>query len=528
MSKTDATASEIKSGLSAEDVADTIDSLRTTYARDTSAAGIVVADGMALRLYVKSGGLVVEDGLGEHRRTRRFDRATHGISRLVVLGTTGSVSLDALNWCRRLGVGVVMLAPDGSPVLSSTPRMTDDARLRRVLARAPDEPIGLDLARWLLTRKLNAQAKLLASRFDDHDTACTIADLAANFDGAATIDEMRGIEAAAASLYWQAWSGRSECVPRFAAKDRPRLPAHWSRYDGRRSVLASANGNRKAERPVNAALGYSYALLEAEAILACQAVGLDPGLGIVHNDARGRQSLALDLMEPVRPEVDAFVLDLLERRTFRKVDFVETADGHCRLRAPLTHDLAETLPVWAKALAPIAEHVAHALGLAMAGKYVPSTPLTTRRHRSAQAEVKARKAVAKGVATSTAVRQRPSRGTSVARWTCPDCGAPVTNHRHVRCEACIASDPAQTPELRGRRGQAIAARKRALREWEEANPDVAYDPEYFRREVLPRLGQVKLADIAAAANCSKAYASDIRSGRYSPHVSTWEALARLV
>jgi CRISPR-associated protein Cas1 len=42
---------------------------------------------------------------------------------------------------------------------------------------------------------------------------------------------------------------------------------------------------------------------------------LDPRLGIVHADAKGRQSLALDLMEPVRPEVDAFVLDMIERRT---------------------------------------------------------------------------------------------------------------------------------------------------------------------------------------------------------------------
>ena len=105
-----------------------------------------------------------------------------------------------------------------------------------------------------------------------------------------------------------------------------------------------------------------------------------------------------------------------------------------------------------EALAPIAEHVAHALGQAMAGKYVPSTPLTTRRQRSAQAAVKARKAVAKGVATSTAIRQRPTRGASVARWTCPDCGGPVANHRHVRCDACIATDPGQTPETAGPTG----------------------------------------------------------------------------
>lgn len=141
------------------------------------------------------------------------------------------------------------------------------------------------------------------------------------------------------------------------------MPPHWSRYEGRRSVLTSSNSNRKAERPMNVLLNYVYALVEVEAILACQAVGLDPGLGIVHSDTRGRQSLALDVMEPVRPEVDAFVLDLVEQRTFRKVEFVETSDGHVRLRSPLTHDLAETMPRWAQLLAPIAEHIAHVLGL---------------------------------------------------------------------------------------------------------------------------------------------------------------------
>ena len=194
--------------LTSEDVADTVDSLRTTYARDTSATGVVVADGTGLRIFVKSGALVVEDGMGEHRRVRRFDKATHGLSRLLLLATTGSVSLDALSWCRRLGVGVVMLAPDGSPVLASAPRMTDDARLRRVQAQAPDQPIGMDLARWLLGRKLTAQAHLLASRFGDHDTACAIVDLASACEEEVAIDGARGIEAAAASLYWQSWSGR--------------------------------------------------------------------------------------------------------------------------------------------------------------------------------------------------------------------------------------------------------------------------------------------------------------------------------
>jgi hypothetical protein len=275
-------------------------------------------------------------------------------------------------------------------------------------------------------------------------------------------------------------------------------------------------------------LNYVYALVEAEAILACQAVGLDPGLGLVHSDTRGRASLALDVMEPVRPEVDDFVLDLVEHRTFGKVEFVESPDGHVRLRSPLSHDLAETMPRWAKSLAPIAEHVAHAFGRAMAGKYQPVSPLTRDRTRAAQAVVKARKSAAQSAATSSTPRQNPSTANPLPLWTCPDCGKAVTNPRHVRCDVCIAADPAQAPEIRGRRGAAIAARKRALSEWDKANPDTVYDPELFRREILPRLASVKLSEIAEAAACSKAYASDIRRGKWTPHVSTWAALAALV
>jgi hypothetical protein len=86
----------------------------------------------------------------------------------------------------------------------------------------------------------------------------------------------------------------------------------------------------------------------------------------------------------------------------------------------------------------------------------------------------------------------------------------------------------RAPEIRGRRRAAIAARKRALAEWDKANPDVVYDPELFRREILPRLATVKLMGIAEAAGCSKASASDIRRGKWAPHMATWAALADLV
>jgi CRISPR-associated endonuclease Cas1 len=518
----------IVSSISPDDVADRIAAIRDTYARDATSAGVCVADGFGVRVVVERGALEVHDGVGPYRRSRRYDRATHGLRRLVILNAAGMVTLDALRWCSALGVGVVVFGRDGSAELTSTPRMTDDARLRRTQALASLQPYGLDVARWLISRKIMGQGKLVLQRFDDSVTAETIGDLALAVDGAKTIDELRQFEASAAALYFGSWSGRAECVPTFAAKDLRRIPPHWSRYEGRRSVLASAASNRKAERPVNAILNYVYALVEAEAILACHAVGLDPGLGIVHADAKGRQSLALDLMEPVRPEVDAFVLDMVERRTFRKAEFTETADGHVRLLAPLTHALAETMPQWAKSLGPIAEHVAHVLGKAMAGTYSAATPLTSRRHRDAQAVVKARKVEASRRAAAGRVLQRPqAQPAALALWTCPDCGGAVTNARHVRCEVCIAADPAQAPEIRGRRGAAIAARKRALTEWERANPGVSYDPELFRREILPRLRTVKLSEIVEAIGCSKASASDIRRGKRTPHVSTWTALVDL-
>ncbi len=186
-------------------------------------------------------------------------------------------------------------------------------------------------------------------------------------------------------------------------------------------------------------------------------------------------------------------------------------------------------PRWAKSLGPIAEHVAHVFGKAMDGSYSAATPLTSRRRRDAQAVVRARKVEASRRAAAGRILQRPAvQPAALALWTCPECGGAVTNPRHVRCETCIGADPAHSPEIRGRRGAAIAARRRALTEWDKVNPDAVYDPELFRREILPRLGTVPLAEIMEAAGCCKASASDYRRGKRTPHVSTWGALGKLV
>ena len=63
-------------------------------------------------------------------------------------------------------------------------------------------------------------------------------------------------------------------------------------------------------------------------------------------DREVRQSMALDLMEPVRPAVENFVLKLLASGQFKKMDFTE---------------LRKSLTLWSRKVAPYAEKVAHLL-----------------------------------------------------------------------------------------------------------------------------------------------------------------------
>lgn len=472
--------------------------------------------------------LLVKDGMGDQRRTRRFDKATHGLSRLLVIGSTGFVTLDALHWLRRLGIGALVLAPDGTVALASTPRMTEDARLRRIQAAVPELPAGLGIAQSLMAAKLNGQAALVRSRFSDVTAADTLESLAAAVEVADDIDEVRRLESTAAALYWQTWSARPATAPRFRARDRPRVPPQWmAPFQTRRSPLRSANGNSKAATVVNAVFNYLYAIAEAESILACHAVGLDPGLGLVHLDARSRPSFALDLIEPIRPLVDAYVLDVLAARTFRKVEFVEATDGWLRMRAPLTHELAESVPKWSKAIAPWAERVAHMLGQRMAGQYEPATPLTRTLTKAAQARVRTRTITMSSVARSSTPRQAPGTPSAHVPYACPDCGSPVANARRLRCDACIEADPRETPALRANRARAISARRQREAKWAAINDGAPVSPEWAAEVLRPALAAVKLSAVVEACGVTKSTASSWRNGKTAPHPMHIAALSRL-
>lgn len=79
---------------------------------------------------------------------------------------------------------------------------------------------------------------------------------------------------------------------------------------------------------VNALLSFSYTLLTQMNISALETVGLDPYVGFMHRDRPGRASLALDLMEELRPVLaDRFVISLINKRIVSASGFSQKENG---------------------------------------------------------------------------------------------------------------------------------------------------------------------------------------------------------
>ena len=331
--------------------------------------GLLILTGYGIRVVVEGGHLIVEDGVGSARRRGRCSRATAGLKRLVILGHSGIVSLEALRWLHDIGASFIQIDADGQLINCAGPAGLNDARLRRAQALAaetgngtdsgtgtrPGTGIGFGIARDLIRQKLIGQLGVL-ERLRDKAAIQIVSSAIERIAAVESIDRLRSLEGEAAIAYWGAWR---ELDVVFVERDRDRVPEHWLTFGVRRSLLT---GNpRSATNPANAILNYLYSILETEARIASLTMGLDPGMGVMHADQRGRDSLACDLMEVIRPKVDAFVSGMLQRRAFKKADFFETREGGCRLMPTITHELVQTGELWATEVGPITERVARGL-----------------------------------------------------------------------------------------------------------------------------------------------------------------------
>lgn len=126
--------------------------------------------------------------------------------------------------------------------------------------------------------------------------------------GDQSLDRLRGLEGAAAAMYFEAYF--CAFAPALGATTRNRRPP---------------------KDPVNAILSLSYTLLYTQATAACWAAGLDPALGALHTLTHGRAALACDLMEPFRPQTDLWVWEQFRSGLLRPEHFGHDGGGACLL-----------------------------------------------------------------------------------------------------------------------------------------------------------------------------------------------------
>jgi len=93
------------------------------------------------------------------------------------------------------------------------------------------------------------------------------------------------------------------------------------------SLKFTGRNRRPPRDPLNAVLSLGYTLLRADIVLALYGAGLDPYIGFFHGLSFGRESLAVDLIEPLRPSLDRFAVELFSSGQLRPENFAISQQG---------------------------------------------------------------------------------------------------------------------------------------------------------------------------------------------------------
>ncbi len=249
----------------------------------------------------------------------------HMLDGIVSFGRPGA-SPALLAACAEAGITISHLDPNGRFLARVEGMRTGNVLLRRAQYRMADDPArAVPLVRGIVAGKAANQRTVIRRALRDHGDAMradeaealTVAerrlfDIARRTLPSTDVDALRGLEGEAAFVYFG-------CFKVLLRVDDP----------------AFAYGGRSRRPPldrVNALLSFLYALLGHDCRSALEAHGLDPQVGVLHADRPGRASLALDLMEELRPVLaDRLVLTLINRRQVAADDFVVEAAGAVRL-----------------------------------------------------------------------------------------------------------------------------------------------------------------------------------------------------
>ncbi len=234
----------------------------------------------------------------------------------VVMRSAVRLESSLLAQLAEAGIGVLMFGGRNASKLAVVHGRSHNDGARRVgqLRRVDDAAWCQRWARVLVRGKLRRQQRLLAQAATERpdlrqalskgQQALAQARQRVAAPALSGLDSLRGIEGAAAAGYFRAY------VALFAPE------------------LAFTARNRRPPRdPMNVVLSLGYTLLHYEAVRACYGAGLDPIIGYYHQLDFGRESLASDLIEPLRPLVDHWAWTLFRNRALRPDHFSQDGDA---------------------------------------------------------------------------------------------------------------------------------------------------------------------------------------------------------
>ena len=236
----------------------------------------------------------------------------HILSGIVSFSYAGA-SPALMGACAQRDVSLAFCTPRGRFLARVSGESSGNVLLRRTQYRVADDPGPCcRIARNMIFGKVyNARWSIERTRRDhglrvDGDAlssaSAQLRGLLPQIASESSLEQLRGLEGAGATVY-------------FGVFDQMIL--------GEKPLFAFSTRNRRPPLDsVNALLSFAYSLLTHDCASALESVGLDAYVGFLHRDRPGRTSLALDLMEELRPCLaDRFVLTLINNRIVNKDDF---------------------------------------------------------------------------------------------------------------------------------------------------------------------------------------------------------------
>lgn len=272
-------------------------------------------------VYITSqGGYLFRDGenlVVKLDQQEKFRVPIHNLESVVCFGHV-SVSSPILELCGERGVAVVFLTENGRFMARAYGRTSGNVLLRREQYRIADSlERSAEIARAILAGKVaNARVILQRARRERDDGDGVVFDkpigilneINTRLERTNDLELLRGCEGDAARHYFGVFNELITAQKdQFAFQERNRRPP----LDN-----------------VNALLSFVYTLLVHDVSAALESVGLDPAVGFLHRDRPGRPSLALDMMEELRPYIaDRLVLTMINRQQVKANGFTKTESG---------------------------------------------------------------------------------------------------------------------------------------------------------------------------------------------------------